>query len=151
MRFVVDSMLGKLAKWLRVLGFDACYQKYYTSEMLGILVGEDRMLLTRSKTTAKLFDSALFIESDRVGDQLKEVNKKMALFINKDVLFSRCILCNELLENPKIEMAEENIPDYVLYKHSRGYKVCPLCNRYYWPGSHRERMVRQLQAWDLLP
>jgi uncharacterized protein with PIN domain len=151
MRFVVDSMLGKLAKWLRVLGFDAYYQKYYLPEKIAVLVGEGRMLLTRCKATVKLFDGALFIERDRVGDQLEEVNKKIPLLKDQDMLFSRCILCNTLLEDPEIEIGEENIPDYVVYKHSQGYKICPSCNKYYWPGSHRERMVRQLQAWNLLP
>ena len=151
MRFVVDSMLGKMAKWLRVLGFDAYYQRYYPSGKIATLVGEDRILLTRNRSMVKNFCGALFVESDHVGEQLKDVNKKISLFTNQDMMFSRCILCNALLEDPKIELQEVNIPDYVLYKHSQGYKICPSCNRYYWPGSHRERMVRQLQAWNLLP
>jgi uncharacterized protein len=149
MRFIADSMLGKLAKWLRILGHDTYYQSYYSSDMIKLLVGENRWLLSRRKATAELYKNALLVQSDHVGDQLKEINDKVPLFLGSSYIFSRCIKCNVVLEDARAEVAEENIPEYVFYEHTRGVRFCPSCKRYYWPGSHRERVARQLQAWKL--
>ena len=151
MKFVADSMLGKLAKWLRILGHDTHYQSYYPWDMVELLVKENRRLLSRKKATVDQFKGALFIQSDNVGDQLREVNCKFPLFLGLEYIFSRCTICNVLLEEAGADMAKENIPDYVFYEHTRGVRFCPSCKRYYWPGSHRERVVRQLQAWKFLP
>ena len=149
MRFIVDSMLGKLAKWLRILGHDTHYQSYYSPGTIGRLVEENRRLVSRRKAAVDLYEDALLIKSDHVGDQLKEVNHEIPLFLGSSHIFSRCIICNFLLEDAGLEVAEENIPDYVFYEHTRGIRFCPSCKRYYWQGSHRERVVRQLQAWEL--
>jgi uncharacterized protein with PIN domain len=149
MKFVADSMLGRLAKWLRILGHDTCYQSCYSSDKIRLLVEENRLLLSRREATVCLYKSALLIKSDHVGDQLREANTKVPLFLGLNFVFSRCIRCNVLLEEAGAEVAEENIPEYVFYEHTRGVRFCPSCKRYYWPGTHRERVARQLQAWGL--
>ena len=150
MRFVADSMLGKLAKWLRILGHDTWYRSHHSPYMIQLLVEENRQLLSRRKATVELYKGALFVQSDRIGDQLKEINEKTPLFLDLSHIFSRCIICNVLLKDTGAEDIEENIPEYVYYEHTRGIRFCPSCKRYYWQGSHQERVMRQLQAWKLV-
>jgi uncharacterized protein with PIN domain len=57
------------------------------------------------------------------------------------------LICNEPLEAAEIEEAREHIPEYVYYQGISKIQVCPSCGRYFWQGSHRERMIRQLSEW----
>lgn len=147
MRFVADSMLGKLAKWLRVLGYDTHYQQYYTLGVIAHLVKDHRRLLSRHDETANRYFNALLIQADHVGDQLAELKHKANLAPDPSYWFSRCLMCNTLLEKPVPHEARENVPEYVYFQNMTGIRFCPSCGRYYWPGSHRKRMIRQLEEW----
>lgn len=145
MRFVADAMLGKLAKWLRVLGCDTRYRSYYKD--LGPFVGEGRRLLTRDRKRAERFPDAVLIRSDRVGDQVVQLREELGLSPDRSQWFSRCLVCNAPLEPVQPERARENVPEYVFYRNMPEIRYCPACGRHYWPGSHRERMLRQLRLW----
>ena len=146
--FVVDSMLGRLAKWLRIMGYDAHYQKRYDLEEIKLLIEEGKRLVTRKKQWAALFPSAIFIHSDHVGEQLREL-KGHGLLAHGPSPFSRCIRCNVVLIETDVVTASQCVPEYVFYEAGGKIKQCPTCKRCYWKGTHRERMEKQLRLWGV--
>ncbi|UCF56011.1 MAG: hypothetical protein JSW15_07835 [Deltaproteobacteria bacterium] len=146
-RFIADSMLGRLAKWLRVLGYDTLYQPLYKEDVIGELVREGRKLLSRHGPAITRYSNSMLIRSDRVKDQLYEMKNVGNITSDRSKWFSRCLICNVPLEEANAIDARENVPEYVFYQSSSGIRFCPSCGRYFWPGSHRERMIRQLEEW----
>jgi uncharacterized protein with PIN domain len=146
-RFVIDSMLGKLARWLRILGYDTHYQRVFEAELIEKLLKADYHLLTRHRDTADQYMNALLIRSDNVGEQLVELKERLHLAPDRSNWFSRCLICNVVLKKTQKEEARENVPEYVFYQNMAGIRQCPTCGRYYWPGSHRRRMLMQLEDW----
>ena len=149
MRFVVDSMLGRLTVWLRILGYDTYYQPQYASDELEELMRKDSRLLTRNTTRSSLFSEVVFLHSDRVGEQLAELFVRLDLHPDPSRWFTRCLRCNTVLEAAGKEEAMERMPEYVFYESLGKIRVCRTCGRYFWPGSHRKRMLKQLNAWGL--
>ena len=149
MKFLADSMLGRLAKWLRVLGYDTHYQRFYPRGTLEDLLREERRLLSRNRNLLTCFPETLLIHSNRVGDQLREVATQTDMALDRSTWFSRCLVCNELLETTEAEEAREHIPEYVFYQGLSKIQMCSSCGRYFWPGSHRERMIKQLGEWGV--
>jgi len=147
-KFVADSMVGKLAKWLRVLGYDTHYQPHYSSEAIDTFVREGRILLTRHKRRAeRLRRAAVLIRGNKVREQLIELKTELHLEPARSIWFSRCLRCNAILRKGREGVAEEKIPEYILYQNSTNISFCPLCGRHFWPGSHKARMEKQLKAW----
>jgi len=147
MRFVADCMLGKLAKWMRVMGLDTHYQTFYPSGKIEELVREGRRLVTRDRKRIVQYGDALSIHSDHVREQLRELVSSGNLPIHRLKWFTRCLLCNEPLKDVRPDEAGENLPEYVFYNHISGIRYCPSCGRYFWPGSHRRRMMETLREW----
>jgi len=147
MLFVADSMLGKLARYLRTMGYDTVYQSSYTDQGLSELVMEGRILLTRNQTTARQYSSAIFIGGDLVRHQLKAVDTAVRLSRDHSKWFSRCLICNSPLSKAEGKVARQHVPDFVFSNYGERIFFCPLCERFYWPGTHRERMIEKLQEW----
>jgi uncharacterized protein len=143
-------MLGRLSKWLRVMGCDAHYQPFYLEGIIDRLIREDRMLLSRNRRITDKYISSLFIESEQPGTQLQEIRKKGYLSLNRSQWFTRCLACNIQLIRISIEDAKANIPEYIFSQNNSEIRFCPLCGRYFWPGSHKIRMMRQLSEWLLI-
>jgi hypothetical protein len=148
-RFVADVMLGRLAKWLRVLGYDTLYQSHYPGDKLSRLVQEGRTLLSRRPQTVKSHPEGLLLHSDRLREQIQEMKEKRAIAVDRSRCFTRCLRCNELLRKAADERARENVPEFVFYENAGGIRFCPSCGRYFWPGTHRARMKKQLDKWGL--
>jgi len=148
--FVTDSMLGKLARWLRALGYDTHYESHWEPGIIDRHVKEGRRLITRQKMRAEEFRDSLLVNSDHVGEQLTELKWMVPLSPDRSDLFSRCLLCNAPLRSIKVEEARDNLPEYVFYQNMGGIRFCPSCGRYYWPGTHRTRMARQLEDWGFM-
>lgn len=147
MMFVADSMVGKLAKWLRVLGYDTHYQRSYGPGVIDRLVREKRYLVSRHKDTVDLYNRAVLLHSNRVGEQLDELRERIPFRSDRSQWFSRCLICNVPLKGVSEDEAQENVPEYTFFQNITRIRSCPSCGRYYWPGSHRIRMVRQLEKW----
>jgi len=141
-------MVGKLAKWLRVLGYDTHYQLHYSPEAIDAFVRHGRILLTRHKRRAeRLSSAAVLICGNQVSEQLIELRRELHLEPARSTWFSRCLICNAILKQAREGVTGEKIPEYVLYQNRTNISFCPLCGRYFWPGSHRARMEVQLKEW----
>ncbi|MDY7038133.1 MAG: Mut7-C RNAse domain-containing protein [Thermodesulfobacteriota bacterium] len=146
--FLADSMLGKLAKWLRVMGYDTHYQSFYNEGVIEQLMHEGRRLLSRHRATIEQYPNSILILSDHVKEQLDEIRTWGGLKCGRSHWFSRCLICNVNLEEADAVKARENVPEHVFYESfADNIRFCPSCCRYYWPGSHRKMMIRQLGEW----
>lgn len=132
-KFDVDGMLGGLAKWLRIAGFDAAFPRFRQRG--------GRWFVTAVKSKDGLL--TLWVSSSRPLDQLKEVLAHADLKLDPDLLFTRCVLCNEaVVEVPKEDIAGE-VPDTIFATVSCFHR-CPACGRVYWDGSHLEHTKERL-------
>ncbi len=139
-RFVLDSSLGKLAKWLRLLGFDALYLARTPDATLFSYAKEHRIVLTR---TVKLRDEnpgapLIFIRSDNPRKQLKQAVKETDILLSDIKPFSRCVRCNVPVVAIDREKARGQVPEYV-FETGLTFRQCPRCERLYWRGTHPER------------
>ena len=147
LRFISDEMLGKLAKWLRTIGYDTIY---YTgggdSPLVLRALAEDRVILTRDShlIVRKLARKAIFIESDSPQEQLKQVVEELGLD-TQSRLFTRCLVCNQKLASVKKEGVQDRVPAYTYLTQDRFYE-CTGCGRMYWPGTHRDNMLRVISG-----
>ncbi|MFC2023260.1 Mut7-C RNAse domain-containing protein [Chloroflexota bacterium] len=141
--FIADAMLGTLAKWLRILGFDTLYDPALDDNQIARLARADgRMLLTRDRELARRRGlCSLLIAGQDLGSQLDQVLSDLDL--TPDCTFSRCPVCNELLAPLSPEAAGQRVPAYVARSH-RTFKLCPACQRIYWRGTHWQRMEKQM-------
>jgi hypothetical protein len=145
-KLIADCMLGKLAKWLRIIGCDTLYfHKIDDSQLVELAVKEGRIVLTRDVLLIKrkkLTDRYLFVHSDDFREQFAETVRYFQ-FDMQDALFSRCVLCNaELLPVDKKAIAGR-VPAYV-YVTQEDFSRCPVCEKIYWRGTHRENIKREL-------
>ncbi len=147
-RFLIDSMLGKLAKWLRVMGFDTHYQPVYTKEEIENLISGGRLFVTRNKSYHTKYKPLLLIKSSKISDQLHELKNRDYLHFDLEKSFSRCLLCNVKLVSVKYDDSGY-IPEYIMDQNPEGIRYCPSCDRYFWPGSHRKKMLEQITQWGL--
>jgi len=147
MRFICDAMLGRLARRLRLLGFDTVYARSASALEEYRRKEADRVLLTR-RSRIEANARMVRIESEHVVEQLREIKALIGPTIDTERIFRRCIECNtELIEAEKTEI-ESRVPEFVYHAHAR-FRVCPSCGRVYWEGSHTESMKRVLK--ELLP
>ncbi len=149
-RFVLDTHLGRLAAYLRMLGFDTLYRNSYTDEELAeISAKERRILLTRDRGLLKrsLVTHGYLVRSDESREQISEVLSRFDL---QDLIspFTRCMQCNEPLSRVSPAAVKERVPEKV-WKNCSEFSHCPGCRRVYWKGSHYKRMqglIRRLTS-----
>lgn len=150
-RFLADSMLGRLAKWLRIFGYDTHYERAYSKGAVEILLrGEDRILLTRCRETMRRHVDGVFIRSDHVHEQLRQLMEERGVRPEPNTSFQRCPVCNERLRAADPDSAKDRVPEYVLFQHGSCLRLCPSCGRIYWRGTHLDRMRAQMKAWGIL-
>ncbi len=140
-RFVLDTHLGRLAAYLRMLGFDTLYRNDYTDEELAeISAKERRILITRDRGLLKrsVVTHGYLVRSDESREQVSEVLSRFDL---KDLIspFTRCMQCNEPLSRVSPATVKERVPEKV-WKNCSEFSRCPGCRRVYWKGSHYKKM-----------
>jgi uncharacterized protein len=148
MKFICDDNLGKLAKWLRTLGYDSLFfDPIEDGELVSKALKDDRVLLSRDTQLArfklKLGEKLLFIDNEKPLEQLKQVISQFQLKTNKDQLFSRCLICSQVLERVDKEKIRNRLYPYV-YQTQDNFRHCPHCDRIFWPATHVERMIKTL-------
>jgi uncharacterized protein with PIN domain len=148
LRLLADCMLGRLAKWLRLLGYDTAYENDATDHELARRArAEGRLLLTRDRElAARRGLKTLLIRSGQLEHQVQQVQE--ALGPPPEPSLSRCSVCNVVLEEIAAEEAADRVPRYVLETHAE-FRHCPRCGRVYWSGSHVEAMEEQLEQFDV--
>ena len=132
-------MLGRLARWLRLLGHDTLYAETGDDELLRL--GETRRLLTRDIELARR-GGVPVIEADGLQEQLLEVAPPPAK------PFTRCTACNGELRAATSAEAT-HAPPRVREAHSE-FRACDTCGQLYWPGTHFERIRDSLREWGLI-
>ncbi len=144
--FVADVMLGRLAKWLRIAGFDVLYSnRFADDELVRLSNGEGRILLSRDTRllVRRAVNRFIFLESEDVRDQLKQVFRS-AHVAHLPALLSRCLSCNEPLAEVPRESVSELVPAYI-FRTQPHFKACPRCRKVYWAGTHRQSVLRTLE------
>jgi len=148
MKFICDDNLGKLAKWLRTLGYDTLFfDPIEDGDLIARALKEDRTVLSRdtqlSRFKLKLGERLMLIQSDNPLEQLKQVEKHFGLKQDEKLLFSRCLVCNEPLEKTEKEEIKDRLYPYV-YQTQDTFVHCPQCERIYWSATHVQRMKATL-------
>jgi uncharacterized protein with PIN domain len=142
MKFIADVMLGRLAKRLRLRGFDVLYDRTLNdNEIIRLSLEQDRVILTRDKALSDrpLAKNHLFINSDLVQEQGEQVLSSFPLDMNI-IPLTRCSECNEPLDRIEREEARDLVPLHV-YENKNLFLRCPRCKRIYWHGTHVMRMA----------
>jgi uncharacterized protein with PIN domain len=144
-RFFADSMLGKLALWMRIMGYDVAYEKAIEDSLLvKRALNERRIILTRDTLLILrkgVRENSLFIESDHVREQLRQVLSVYG--IGKEKFLTRCLRCNIQLEDIPGDSVEARVPPYV-FETKTNFSTCPGCGRIYWAGTHRDHMIKEV-------
>jgi uncharacterized protein with PIN domain len=146
MKFLADRTTGKLAKKLRALGFDVLYWgEGRIEEAARAALAEGRMFLTRSRRIPPLGKDlrVTILEADSPREQVREVLQKLRLEPPEEKYFSRCLLCNEELHPVPKGEAEGRVPDFI-FRGYDSFHSCPRCRRVYWPGTHLEKMKKEV-------
>jgi uncharacterized protein with PIN domain len=139
MKLLADAMLGRLAKWLRVLGYDTAYSADTDDfAVLRLARAEERLILTRDHDLAERRGvRTLLITSESWEDQLREV--WAAVGPPPEPSFSRCPECNGMLVEAPPALVAERVPPFVR-QTQRHFSSCEGCERVYWRGTHWEHM-----------
>jgi uncharacterized protein with PIN domain len=146
--FIADSMLGRLARWLRVMGCDTEYfPEIGDAELTERAWRSGRLILTRDTLLVRrrrARDNSFFVEGDHFRDQLRLVVAAFAIDPFARFL-TRCLECNAPLRELARDEAQGRVPPYVFATQGH-FRVCPECGRPYWGGTHRERMMAELRG-----
>src|SRR3989339_1762807 len=148
MKFLVDQMVGRLGRWLRILGCDAAsVERDVPPEAIAYKsLQEERILLAKNMSNSRRKVYGLYgVRGEIWREQVPEVMKHFGLLPDPEKIFTRCPVCNVLLEKKAKAEIEKGVPAYVLDTTERFF-FCPSCLRVYWHGSHRELLDKTLKA-----
>lgn len=147
MNFLCDQMLGTLAKWLRICGFDTYYAKRHMKDkkLIEIAKKENRVLVTRDKelvyNSKREQVKTIKIETKDLDEQIKTVLK--IIDIDKKLVLTRCTICNGLLEKISKKDVKEKVPEKV-FENNNDFLYCNKCDKIYWKGTHYEKMLDKI-------
>ena len=146
MKFIADAMLGRLVKWLRLLGYDVLYYPDIEDrQLIKIAREQERTILTRDTRMLQCrgIGGSVFIRSDHVFEQLLEM--KYILDFSGPERGERCIVCNGALQTvADREELKDLLPDYV-YHNFYSFTRCDACGKVYWEGSHYKNIRERLR------
>jgi len=144
-RFAADRMLGRLAKWLRLVGVDTLYGSQWSgAALVRVARTEQRVVLTRDRRLRRVAEPPpmLFIDSDHFREQLRQVLSAYDIDPYARLL-TRCARCNAPLQPLPKAAAASRVPAYV-FATQPDFVGCPRCHRIYWPATHGERVRAEL-------
>ena len=149
MKFVADGMLGKLSRWLRMMGHDVKSSTAFTAdELLDMAKKQRRVLLTRDfelyqRGTSKGIE-AFYAEGETEAERLAELSKRFGLALEINLEKSRCPNCNGKLRRVAKEKVVGKVEENT-FKHYDEFWRCPRCGQVYWQGAHWEGIRATLQ------
>lgn len=141
MKFVADTMLGRLARWMRLLGFDVLYPETVDDKEL-LKFADERIILTRDKELGKK-ENVFLIKSVGIDEQLKQVMNELKLEIKAPL--SRCSVCNQILVEADKKSVKNLVPERIYTNHDTFWR-CPDCERIYWKGSHYDKIMKNVNS-----
>lgn len=147
-QFVVDSNLGRLARYLRLLGFDSLYRNDYTDDRVAkIACEEHRTVLTRDSVLLRrrIITHGYFVRESKPRLQTNEVLKRFDLY-RMIAPFTRCTRCNGNLEKVDKRTIESRL-EPLTKKYYNEFRICRHCRQVYWPGSHHVRALRLIEEF----
>ena len=149
-KFVADCMLGTLAKWLRLVGYDVAYSRDADDDdLVRQAVRQDRILLTRDNLLTQrrlLRGRCVFVEGEGSAEQLREVLRKLSLRVEPGDFFTRCIVCNGEIETVEKPAVKDLVPPYV-YQTQQAFGRCRACGKIYWRGTHVDHVTEALRGF----
>jgi hypothetical protein len=149
--FLADRMVGKLARWLRLLGYDTAYWPQLSPEgVIREARRQGRIILTRDSRILRRKDAPplVFLEEDRFREQLRQVVGELRLDpVGR--LLTRCSECNVQLQPLTKAEARDRVPEYV-WQTQEEFRHCPACHRIYWGATHKERIMDELRRLGLV-
>ena len=148
-RFVVDTNLGKLARWLRLLGFDTCWRNDYAdSEVVRVGVEKRRIILTRDRRLLfhKVIMHGFWVRAVIPGEQVQEVVQRLGLADHVHP-FHRCLECNGLIQ-PVEKSVIVNQLEPLTRKYYEEFYQCRQCRQIYWKGSHYSNLIQRLEQLE---
>ena len=142
-RFVAEPPLGKLAKWLRILGFDAIYESEFVSKAC---YEKERVRLTKTRRAHEKnnVNYQMFITSDHYMEQVRQIINALNITPGDLRPFSRCIRCNRSILPADKDTVMGKVPDYIWESHD-SFETCGQCGRIYWPGSHTQQSMDRMK------
>jgi uncharacterized protein with PIN domain len=147
-RFICDDNLGKLARYLRVGGFDTVFEKEIdNSRLIQISLDDKRYILTRDHRLIerRLVRYYFLIENDLWPDQVKAVINHFEIEFNRTQMFTRCLEDNALIILVEKEAIQHLVYPYT-YEHHDDFRQCPQCQRVYWSGDHIKAIIDRLES-----
>ncbi len=150
-RFLADRTVGKLARWLRLLGYNTVYLPQLSPDgALREARRQGRILLTRDTRIRRRKDAPplVFLEKDRFREQLAQVVQTLQLD-PAEWLLTRCSECNAALQVVEKERVQDRVPAYV-WQTQAEFRCCPDCRRLYWGATHKVHMLEELRRLGLL-
>ena len=146
MKFLLTKELGRLVRWLRILGFDTEYFKQgNTGSLIIEALRSGRIIITRNHRLPRSGGIQItVIEAEKIKEQVSEVFKALKINLSPDMMFTRCILCNEKLKEIEKEKVKDKVPEYV-FKTQEDFITCPKCKRIYWQGTHWGDVTKTLK------
>jgi uncharacterized protein with PIN domain len=150
MRFILTQELGRLVKWLRLLGFDTAYFPENNAGSLIIqALREERIILTRNSHLPKSKGlKIVLLQSEKIKEQVAEVARKLGIKPDKEKMFTRCLLCNVELVAVEKGKIKDKVPEYV-FQTQEDFITCPQCRRVYWQGTHWGNAAKTLEEiWN---
>jgi len=151
MKFITDSNLGKLAKWLRIMGYDTVYDRgTIDRSLLERGANEGRIVLTRRRDMVlrNFRGRMVIVRAEKVTEQILEIADVLQLKPDHDKLFSICTRCNVELREVSKPAVKERVPEYV-FQTQETFHVCPRCDTIYWSGTHKRKMISFIERHNL--
>lgn len=148
MRFVCDSTMGKLARLLRMAGYDTAYIKEnHPARVLAISKEENRLIVSRNSKYAGLQLASNFhhLTTDEPLDQFRKLVSDLQMPLDEKQFLTRCLQCNETLEKIATEKVSERLYDFVVRTQPNIF-ICQRCDKLYWHATHACAMITQLLA-----
>lgn len=148
MKFLCDQMLGTLAKWLRIYGFDTFFADSEVDDgiLLNIAKKEKRILITRDKELIQRCEkqkiNCINIITTNLDEQIQTVLKNIK--IDEKQILSRCSICNNILENIDKSYVKNHVPKNI-FENNEKFWYCSKCKKYYWVGSHYINMKNKIK------
>jgi uncharacterized protein with PIN domain len=149
-RFIADDMVGRLAKWLRILGYDCTYHRSIDDgELVRIANAERRILLTRDAGIAESGKAwrCIYIENESYREQLRQLFRLLPIGVRTGKTLSRCLICNETLKEIGKEEIRDKVPPFVLETQDR-FLICQKCSKIYWRGTHNAQVEKALRELE---